>query len=386
MANIIDYLDWRGDLSFRKAPFNDVDNLILAELAYTRMEDIVPGPESEETVSIEKLCEEYERLEHSVKGNANNAFLMLAAAAVSERYRNVRVGGYMNIIDPKQEIQFSACRFFLDDGTEYVAFRGTDATIVGWREDFATTYLTETPGQTAAVRYLNASAVGSDCSLRVGGHSKGGNLAVYAAAFCEESVQRRILTVYSNDGPGFSEEIVNSEPFKRIEDRICDIIPESSMIGILMSDPRERQIIRSTASGIQQHNPYTWEVLGTKFVKADKQTGTSVFMDEMTDRWLHSLTLEERKNLVNSVFESIEASGAGTIAELNANPWESYTAIFRAVREMDPDKRKEALQSLARAFSAGKDTIAGSYDETVQKFMNSIRERFNRINRKKESE
>ena len=386
MANIIDYLDWRGDLSFRKAPFNDIDNLILAELAYARMEDIVPGPESSETVSIEKLCAEYERLGHGVKGNANDAFQMLAAAAVSERFRDVRVGGYMNIIDPGQEIQFSACRFFLEDGTEYVAFRGMDATIVGWREDFNTTYLTETPGQNEAVRYLNSSAAGSDCSLRVGGHSKGGNLAVYAAAFCDEEVQRRILTVYSNDGPGFAAETVNSEPFKRIENRIQDIIPESSMIGILLSDPKERQVIRSTAAGIQQHNPYTWEVLGTRFVKADKQSGRSVFMDEVTDRWLGSLTLEERRNLVNSVFESIEASGADTIAELNANPVESYMAIFRAVREMDPEQRKEALRSLGRAFSASKDTIADNYDETLQRIMNSIREKWNRINRKKVTE
>lgn len=386
MANIIDYLDWRGDLGFRKVPFNVIDNLILAELAYTRMEDIVPGPESSETISIEKLCEEYVRLEHGVKGNANDAFPMLSAAAVSERFRNVQVGGYLNVVDPEQEIQFSACRFFLEDGTEYVAFRGTDATIVGWREDFNTTYLTETPGQYEAVRYLNSSAAGSDCSLRVGGHSKGGNLAVYAAAFCEEDVQRRILTVYSNDGPGFSDEIVNSEPFRRIENRIEDIIPESSMIGILLSDPKDRKVIRSNASGIQQHNPYTWEVLGTQFVKANKQSGTSVFMDEATDRWLRSLSIEERRNLVNSVFESIEASGAGTIQELNANPLESYSAIFRAVREMDPEKRKEAFRSLGRFFSAGKDTLAGNYDETVQKIYNSIREKLDRISRKKASE
>ncbi len=179
---------------------------------------------------------------------------------------------------------------------------------------------------------------------------------------------------------------MNAEPFKRIESRIQDIIPESSMIGILLSDPKDRQIIRSTAAGIQQHNPYTWEVLGTRFVKADKQSGRSVFMDEMTDRWLGSLTLEERRNLVDSVFESIEASGADTIAELNANPVESYTAIFRAVREMDPEQRKEALRSLGRAFSASKDTIADNYDETLQRIMNSIREKWNRINRKKVTE
>jgi hypothetical protein len=172
------------------------------------MEKLVPGPDSAETVTIRELCEGYRRMGYQTPGNANDAFPLLAAAAETDRFASVRVGAFVNNIDTEKQIQFSAVCFDLGDGSSYVAFRGTDNTIVGWKEDFNLTFMNETAGQRRAVEYVNYYFADTDERLILGGHSKGGNFAVYAGAFCDEYVQERIDAVYSNDGPGFRDEIL----------------------------------------------------------------------------------------------------------------------------------------------------------------------------------
>ena len=286
MGTILDYLAWRGDLDFAVSPFNEVDNLILAELAYTKMETIVPGIDDAETVPIRDICSAYERMQYRVEGNANDAYPLLRSAAATLRFADIRAGAYVNKIDAEKNIQFAAVCFYLPDGSSYVAYRGTDNTLVGWREDFTIAYLSETPGQYEAVRYLERIAARTQGPLRVGGHSKGGNLAIYASAFCSKAAGERILTVYSNDGPGFNRSVVDSPEYGDVLDKVCLIIPESSLIGILLSNKDEKKIVKSTANGMQQHYPYTWEVLGKNFVEAEGQSQASLFLDETLDRWV----------------------------------------------------------------------------------------------------
>ncbi len=356
MANILDYLDWRGDITLRERPFNEIDNLILSCLAYLQMTDLVPGPGGKETVPLADLPARYERAGYDQSYLVNDALPLLKKAAVSRRFGNVRAGAYVDIVDAEKQLQFSAVTWYLDDDTIYAAYRGTDNTIVGWREDFNLSYMAETPGQQEAVRYLDRMAEETACPIRVGGHSKGGNLAVYAAAFCGAEARARLLTAYSNDGPGFNSAISLTEPYQSVLDKVDLIVPESSVIGILLSNKSDKRIVKSTASGPQQHDPYTWLVRGTEFETADALSVSSVFMDETLDRWIGEMSDDQREQLVSVIFDSMNAAGAATLHELNARKWSSYAAILRAVLKTDPVRRGSVLDALRKLAAAGSET------------------------------
>ena len=239
--NILDYLDWRGDILFSERGLNEVDNLIFATLAYTNMENLV-----KENTTIEELYQSYIAAGYDQSHMIINPFKLLEKAAHSQRYKDVSVRYYVNNIDTEKHLQFSAVTFLFEN-TVYVAFRGTDNTLTGWREDFNMSYLPNTPGQYEAMEYLNMAAEKFSGELIVGGHSKGGNFAAYAAAFCNAPVKKRIAKVYSNDGPGFNSNIVNSDGYKSIIPKIEHIITDSSVVGILLSHKLKSTVIKSSA-------------------------------------------------------------------------------------------------------------------------------------------
>ena len=231
MANILDYLDWRGDLQISERGFNEVDNLLLAELCYLDFGGIVP-PGFDAPVPLQEAMRRYDVLrEHESMGVLvpDQIPELGRCMAASARFSGLLLCGYENKIDDETQTQFSALTLLLPDGTAYVAFRGTDDTIVGWKEDFNLAFLPVVPAQRMAVQYLQAAAaVFSERPLRVGGHSKGGNLAVYSAVFCSEAVQNQLMQVYNNDGPGFRTSLLPLPEHKRVAGRIVTIIPESS--------------------------------------------------------------------------------------------------------------------------------------------------------------
>ena len=253
--NFLDYLDWRGDIKFEERQLNEVDNLIFSTLAYTDMEGLI----GENGTTISELY------------MVINPKLLLEKAAQSERYKNVLVKYYINKIDTERNLQFSAVTFEANKKISYIAYRGTDNTLAGWHEDCNMSYLPKTPGQFEAAEYLNRISEKSEHDLIIGGHSKGGNFAVYAAAFCKNNIQERILKVYSNDGPGFNSTIANSKEYLDIIPKTEHIITDSSIVGILLSSKSKRKVIKSSAMGFDQHNPYTWNVLSEEERRAVDQ-------------------------------------------------------------------------------------------------------------------
>lgn len=222
MANIMDYLDWRGDLAIAVDGFCEVDNLLLAQLVYVDFEGIVPAPEAGGYITLEDASETFwsshdeEEILQKVSMTKSAPFV-LKKMAQTRRFAGVRLSHYINDISDEEQSQFSAMCVELEDGSLYVSYSGTDNTIVGWRENFNMGFLAETPGQLKAVAYLNgvcSDFTGTD--IRVGGHSKGGNLAVYASVKCRSSIQKRIVGIYSNDGPGFWRELVEGEAYQRM--------------------------------------------------------------------------------------------------------------------------------------------------------------------------
>lgn len=353
MSNFLDYLKWRGDLSFARDPFNEVDNLVLSELAYIDFSPVTGEPGNGVT-----LREAYRIMsEGNIKTELNlshDPWPLLEAAAGTERFGNIICDYYINIIDQETTMQFSSTVFILGEMNSFVAFRGTDDTLVGWREDFLTYYQSQNAGQTESVEYLNHIMSELDGDVILGGHSKGGNLAIFGGAFCDEGYRKRIRRIYSNDGPGFNDSVTNTSEYRDVLEKVELIIPESSIISLILSNKPDRVIIQSSVNGgVQQHNPYTWEVEGSKFVRADEQSKDSIFVDEHLTRWVDSMDMKEKEHLVTAFFDAMESTGAETLGELPDGKLKMNIALHRAMKKMDitvQEDVKNALKKFASSY------------------------------------
>ena len=238
MADLFEYLSWRADVPFSVDPFNEVDNLILSELAYADFSDIVPSDGT--VISLSTMCEMYFETHDRELLKKESSFLAKAPLLMDgmlngARFQNMSACFYVNNIVPERHSQMSAITFLLDDGTMFIAFRGTDNSLTGWREDFDLSYIAETHGQELAVKYLELVASRFSYPMRVGGHSKGGNLAVYAAANAEEELRDRIVRVFSHDGPGFPEKVWKSAQYLSLLPKLEKTLPQSSIVGLLLA-------------------------------------------------------------------------------------------------------------------------------------------------------
>ncbi len=386
MPNISDYLDWRGDIPFSTDPFNEVDNLILAELSYTDFEGIV-SDNPEEIFTIQRLKKLYFAKHSKEELEARISFIkyapfLLEKLAESKRFENLRITAYVNDISVDQDVQMSAITFFPGDGTTYVAYRGTDTTLVGWKEDFKFSYQTETIGQKKAVEYLNRIGNGwpdmplyaktALKKLRVGGHSKGGNFAVYASAFANQEVKDKIIQIYSNDGPGFVKEITETTDYQSILPLVKSTIPEGSVVGLLLTNDLEHKYIESSEkNAIAQHDPFSWQVLGNHFVKAGQQSESSIFFDATMQKWLGGLSNEEKRDFTNAIFDVLAATGMTTYSEIFENKNKAMSGILSAIAKVPKDKQQEFSQILRKLFVAGAQEIGKNIPKPISKNMPS---------------
>ena len=371
MANMIDYIDWRGDLSLEKDPFNEVDNLILAELAYVPYDDYVPGNKEEGSVTLAEVGKRFFE-DHPDKEDLdkwNKSPWVLKKAMKSTRFKNMRLRWFLNEMDNEREQQLAVVTFELEDGTSYVAFRGTDGTLVGWKEDFNMAYMFDTLGQLHAAAYMDDHFMTSERPLRLGGHSKGGNFAMFAGMFCSKEVREEIQWIYSNDGPGFHEKVMKMEGYKESESKITSIIPESSVVGLLLGSKTDHIVVKSDADGFGQHDPLSWQVKRKTFVKAAELAEGSVLLDKTLTKWLDSLKMEERKIFVDSLYDTITASGATTIEEMNANPVKCYSAIIKASTKLPKEESKVIWDAFGKLAKTGSDVIKDNVQTKIDQFV-----------------
>ena len=364
--NVFDYLKWRSDVPFSASPFNDVDNLILAELSYTDFAGIVP--ENGPAVSLRDVHEQYFRLHSRAAISSATSLtarspLLMDEMCSGARFRDTQLVFYRNERDAEADLQFSAVTFLLPDGNAYVAFRGTDGTLTGWKEDFNLSYLDATEGQQHAAEYLDAAGKALICPLRVGGHSKGGNLAIYAAACCSAAVRDRIAAVYSNDGPGFRLDFVSGEAYRRILPRITVIIPDTSVIGMLMESLTVPKVVRSSASGMVQHDGFTWETERDGFVPA-KLSETSRLVRQTLTGLLEQTDDESRKAITETVFSLLESTGEDTFRGIGDSKWKSLEAIAQSARNLPKGSLQELGRLISRLGQSGVRT-ASSYIQTI---------------------
>ncbi len=360
MANIHDYLIWRGDVPFSVSPFNEVDGLVLSELAYADFHGVVP--EGGERVTIEEarrlFWEKHTKEEIMAQDSyTKTAPFLLDGMAGKARFGGTAMAYYYDVIDTDEDIQLAAVTFYLPDGTAFVAFRGTDDTVVGWKEDFILSYMPETEGQRRAAQYLNRHFSGQTLLLRVGGHSKGGNLAMFAAIKAEPQVRRQIIAVYNNDGPGFLKEFTETDAYRDMLPRIICTVPEKAVIGTLLTNKAYQHVVKSTASGIYQHDGFSWQVLGTRFVETEKRTEGSVVLESTLHQWLSEQSEENRRMFVNTLFGLLESTGKATIGEIKGDIPGSLLSMKKMLETMQKEQRDTIWNMLVQFFMAGSDTL-----------------------------
>lgn len=365
MANVFDYLSWRGDLSFSAAPFCEADNLILCLLSYLDFSHMVLEGDTV-GLPLEQAAPLYFRLHPPKKGSlglllSDEIPELLTRAAATPRFARVRLWGHRSRLDETRGLQFSATAFSLGCGTDFVAFRGTDDTLVGWKEDFQMAVRCPVPAQEEARDYLNFVGSHTSGPLLLGGHSKGGNLAVYAAACCREDVQSRIELVWSNDGPGFLPDVLKQSGFRSVRDRVRSFIPRSGMVGLILSSDWPIEAVESSALGALQHNALTWQILGRNFVRAQGLSRSSMQADKTFHALLQELTPAQRQQVIDDVFSVGDELGAKTLTDLFTDTRKRDTLRSLAARltGFDKDTRDSLFRALRVALRMDDEDLRG---------------------------
>jgi len=316
MPNIFDYLKWRGDLTFTQDPPNAVDALVFSGLAYIRYGEEVEA-EPERPIRLKAAAEHFFALEdYENRSRVQKDLDLLHAAIQTRRFGEAEICMYRDLLIPEQETQFAAMTFLLDDGSMFLAFRGTDNSLVGWKEDFNMTFQQTIPAQRLALQYTRDVALEYLRPMHLGGHSKGGNLAVFAAGRSSPMIQKRILKVYNHDGPGFTKYLMGDPGYIAMVPRIQTLIPQSSVIGMLLEHEEPYTVIRSKSVGLLQHDLYTWDVMGNSFIPVEEITESSQFVDATIKTWFAEMTNQERGQLVDVMYALLGSGGADNVYEL----------------------------------------------------------------------
>ena len=378
MANLLDYLDWRGDLTLGQDPFNEVDNLILAELSFVDFSGIVPPPGQGSGIPLYEAAERYfarfpegEKIDMGVL--VPDAIPgMLRKMAACPRFRDMKLGCFADWLDNDNAVQFAALTIETGDGAVYLAFRGTDDSLAGWKEDFHLACVPEIPAQRLAVEYTRQTAKQYPRKkLRLGGHSKGGNLAVWAALNVPDRVQRRIQQVWSNDGPGFHEDILSLPEHQDVARRIVTIIPQSSLVGMILEHDEDYTVVESSEKVLMQHDGFSWEVKGAGFVRLGSVTRQGRHHDLVLKEWVRQMPLDQREKFVEGLFSLLTASGAQTLTDLKEENLKAVGAMIKAMKDMEKDTRDALLYAFRQLMRSGWKVLS---EEWQQETGNKLKE------------
>lgn len=347
MAHISDYVKWRGDLSFKERPFRIEDNFILSELVYTDLKDVIAF---DEEVSLSDAMERAKRkgpikVTRAGAGPEDMAFVVSCGESV--RFGNMILRDFQDIVDHSDK-QFAAVTYILDDGTTVITYRGTDSTIIGWKEDFMISY-TNVPSQEMAFDYARKHVDMASGRVIICGHSKGAHLALFAAAHLSEEQQNKVTEVYMNDGPGFCEDVLNRELIDRIKDKVTKITPEYSVIGRLFEpEPGRNIIIKSSAMAILQHNMQSWDICESGLITCEDHAPESYLLNHLIEKFVEGMDLGARENFVDTLFDSMAEGGATTIKEFAAQGPAAFENIMFKMAGNDALNLKNKAENIKK--------------------------------------
>ena len=348
MGIIFDYLDQVAYDSIYDTPFNELDMLMLTEITYLPFDQIVSDQMSPDCTC--RLFEAAEKVPQDLSMLVTkNRLKLLEKVASSTRFKNIKLMGYVNDIDPDIQKQFAAMIFKIKPDSYVLTFRGTDDSIIGWKEDFHMTYMDQVPAQKTAVNYLRKAMDALPGQFILTGHSKGGNLASYAASQIEPEYQERIQSIYSYDAPGLNHSVITSQGYQTISDKIKRYIPQGSIVGMMLETPKQAQIVKSTAiGGLAQHDTFSWQISDQTFVLLDNLNPDSLQMDKTLKNWVDSVSDEELKDFFDLFFGLILDAGISSINDLTK--LENFNKILAVLENANAltDQEREMLTRLAK--------------------------------------
>jgi hypothetical protein len=325
MGKILDYIKWRGDLGFSKDPFNDIDALILSLLSYLPLKDIVPEIGIHGEISLKETASQFlmkfpTDKTKPINSTASSAFdsevaELLYTAADCSRFADVRLSKFDENTDFVVGRQFAAVTYTFQNAEfgKMVAFRGTDNSLIGWKEDFDLAYMAEIPAQESAYTYLERTIGYFSCKYIVCGHSKGGNLAVYAGTHLKPARQRKLVKIINFDGPGFDFSVTGRAPFSRFENKVINYIPEESLVGMLLETVGEKKVILSSARFMIQHDAFNWEMERSNFLPGNLSS-SAILLDRTLKTWLKEISLSDREQFLAAFFDLLGASEGKVIS------------------------------------------------------------------------
>ena len=351
MGNLLDYLNWRGDLSLAQVPFGPVDGLILSALSYVHLDRLVPdGPK--DPVPLGRTARAYLDLPPARRGRCRREqdLALLKALAEAPRFASMGLACYADRFVPKEETQFAALAVLPGDGSAFLSFRGTDGTLVGWKEDFNLSFLDVIPAQVEATEYVQTFTRDFSGPLRLGGHSKGGNLAAAGAVLCPMKTRDRIQDVWSFDGPGFNPYLLSRPGYQELLTRIHSFVPKSSVVGLLLAHEEPHTVVESDQKGLFQHDLYSWQVLGPGFVRTEEVDAGSRRIDRALKDWLAGLTNQQRETVADTLYELLSSGDAKTVQE--ALEPKNLVNTLHAALDADPRDLFTLAASLTRLAGA----------------------------------
>lgn len=350
MGNLITYVQQYGAQTFEDKSLTDIDVLVLTEIAYLPFDEIVPKSfDVTEAISLEQLGKEFEIIKE--KEHENNPFMitserieLLEVVSKSQRYKEIKVFGFMNDIDDERTKQFAAVCYKWEEENRWIIFRGTDETLIGWKEDFMMTYSDLIPAQTDAIEYLKKQAETFSGTLNVSGHSKGGNLSLYASAMQDEAIQNRIEQIYCWDSPGVHRSILGTEGYQRVVSKAKRYIPQDSIVGLMLESQVPYHIIESQGSGISQHSALMWNIEEDHFVELTELTKNSQLTDQTFKQWTEVVSDKDLKLFFDTFFDLIFGMGVETVNDVYYNFRMYMQKFFEKAYQMDPEKREVLLR------------------------------------------
>lgn len=367
MKNMLDYIKEFGHVSFEERAFSEIDALVLTELEYLPLEKVVPSDENGENFVTVKEIAEYMQEHKQELFDENPMMITEERHEVSQvivdapRFQSLKFFGVVSVWDKDTTKQFAAVTVEVEPSVRLVIYRGTDETLIGWKEDFLMTYSPLVAAQTDAKEYLakQASLWGGD--LMISGHSKGGNLAIYAAATQEEDVQLRIVDIFCFDSPGLYRSVLETKGYQNIVPLAMRYIPQDSLVGLMLESEVPYVIVKSNATGAMQHSAMTWEIEDGQFIKMEKLTKNSQLNDQTFKKWTESVSDEELELFWNVFFELLFSVGIDTVNDLYGQFMHYVQEFLKAAGDMDEEKRelltRIALLLVSTRFEVWKDSL-----------------------------
>ncbi len=367
MKNMLDYIKEFGHVSFEERAFSEIDALVLTELEYLPLEKVVPSDENGENFVTVKEIAEYMQEHKQELFDENPMMITQERHEVSQviadapRFQSLKFFGVVSEWDKDTTKQFAAVTVEVEPSVRLVVFRGTDETLIGWKEDFLMTYSPLVAAQTDAKEYLAKQASLWDGDLMISGHSKGGNLAIYAAATQEEDVQLRIVDIFCFDSPGLYRSVLETKGYQNIVPLAMRYIPQDSLVGLMLESEVPYVIVKSNATGAMQHSAMTWEIEDGQFIKMEKLTKNSQLNDQTFKKWTESVSDEELELFWNVFFELLFNAGIDTVNDLYGQFMHYVQEFLKAAGEMDEEKRelltRIALLLVSTRFEVWKDSL-----------------------------